>query len=57
VPLWQNMGQEAGKAPAEFLSTHPSSETRIDQLVGQFGKTLKLYNEAKQAGKTPSCSM
>lgn len=56
VPLWQNMGQEAEQAPAEFLSTHPSSETRIDQLVGQFGKTLKLYNEAKQAGKNPSCS-
>ena len=57
VPLWQNMGQEAEEAPAEFLSTHPSSEKRIDQLVDQFGTTLKLYNEAKQAGKTPSCSM
>ena len=57
VPLWQNMGQEAGQAPAEFLSTHPSSEKRIDQLVNQFGTTLKLYNEAKQAGKSPSCSM
>ncbi len=56
VPLWQNMNKEAGEAPAEFLSTHPSSEKRIDQLVAQFGSTLKLYNEAKQAGKTPSCS-
>jgi predicted Zn-dependent protease len=51
------MGEEAGQAPAEFLSTHPSSEKRIDQLVNQFGTTLKLYNEAKQAGKSPSCSM
>ena len=57
VPLWQNMSQEAEEAPAEFLSTHPSSEKRIDQLVGQFGKTLQIYNEAKQAGKSPSCSM
>jgi predicted Zn-dependent protease len=57
VPLWQNMGAEAEEAPAEFLSTHPSSEKRIDQLVGQFGTTLKLYNEAKQAGKAPNCSM
>jgi predicted Zn-dependent protease len=57
VPLWQNMGEEAGQAPAEFLSTHPSSEKRIDQLVNQFGTTLKLYNEAKQAGKSPTCSM
>ena len=47
----------AEEAPAEFLSTHPSSERRIDQLVAQFGTTLKLYNEAQQAGKTPDCSM
>ncbi len=26
VPLWQNMTNEAEEAPAEFLSTHPSSE-------------------------------
>ena len=56
VPLWQNMDKAAGgKAPAEFLSTHPSSEKRIDSLVGQFGTTLKLYNEAQQAGKQPNC--
>jgi len=56
VPLWQNMDKEAGEAPAEFLSTHPSSETRIDQLVGEFGPTLKLYNEAKEAGHVPNCT-
>ena len=43
--------------PAEILSTHPSSETRIDQLVGQFGTTLKLYNEALEAGRRPNCTM
>ena len=57
VPLWQNMDAEAGDAPAEFLSTHPSSETRIDQLVAAFGSALQVYNEAKQAGKNPNCSM
>jgi predicted Zn-dependent protease len=57
VPLWQNMDEEAGNAPAEFLSTHPSSETRIDQLVGQFGTALKHFNEAKQAGRIPNCTM
>jgi len=57
VPLWQNMDGEAGEAPAEILSTHPSSEKRIDQLVGQFGTTLKLYNEAKEAGRIPNCTM
>ena len=57
VPLWQNMGEEAGQAPAEFLSTHPSSEARIDSLVSQFGKTLAIYNEAQQQGKTPNCTL
>ena len=57
VPLWQNMDAEAGDAPAEFLSTHPSSDTRIDQLVAEFGSALKFYNEAKEAGRIPNCSM
>lgn len=56
VPLWQNMSREnKGQKPPEFLSTHPSDETRIDQLVSQFGTSLKLYNEALSAGKQPSC--
>lgn len=55
VDLWQNMSEKAGEAPAEFMSTHPSSDTRIDSLVSQFGKTLVLYNEAKAAGRNPDC--
>ena len=56
VPLWQNMAKVAGgNEPAEFLSTHPSNEKRIDSLVSQFGKTLSLYNEAQQEGRKPAC--
>ena len=55
VPLWQRMDASSDKKPAEFLSTHPSDETRIDQLVGQFGTSLRLYNEAQAAGKVPNC--
>ena len=56
VPLWQNMSREnKGQKPPEFLSTHPSDETRIDQLVSQFGTSLKLYNEALSTGKQPNC--
>ncbi|MDJ0940377.1 MAG: M48 family metallopeptidase [Woeseiaceae bacterium] len=55
VPLWQNMSEQAGEAPAEFLSTHPSSEKRIDSLVSLFGETLALYNQAKAEGKNPNC--
>ena len=55
VPLWQNMNAEADKAPAEFLSTHPSSERRIDQLVSRFGHALPLYNQAQAEGRRPNC--
>ena len=34
VDLWKNMEKEAGgQAPAEFASTHPSSENRIESLI------------------------
>ena len=55
VPLWQNMMKEAGGAPSEFLSTHPSGEKRIDELISQWGDTLPLYNEALESGKSPDC--
>jgi len=55
VPLWQNMMNEAGNEPAEFMSTHPSSEKRIDALVSQWGTTLPLYNEARANGHDPNC--
>jgi predicted Zn-dependent protease len=55
VPLWQNMNAEAGDSPAEFLSTHPSSEKRIDSLVSQWVEALPLYNEAIQDGRVPDC--
>lgn len=55
VPLWQNMMDEAGDAPAEFMSTHPSGEKRIDSLVSQWGTTLVLYNEALAEGRDPNC--
>ena len=55
APLWVNMGNESGSAPAEFLSTHPTSENRIDALVSRFGQTLALYNQAQQEGRNPNC--
>lgn len=56
VPLWQNMGAaNKGQKPPEFLSTHPSDETRINQLIGQWSTALPLYNEALEAGKRPNC--
>ena len=55
APLWVNMGNESEAAPAEFLSTHPSSTTRIDALVSRFGETLAMYNVAQESGHNPNC--
>lgn len=55
VPLWQHMNNVAGDQPAEFLSTHPSNEKRIDALISEWPKTLPVYNEALAAGHVPHC--
>ena len=58
VPLWQNMseGNEESEV-AEFMSTHPSSEKRIEALISEWPKTLPLYNEAQASGLQPNCTM
>jgi predicted Zn-dependent protease len=55
VPLWQRMGQSSGREPAEFMSTHPANETRIENLVSEWQKTLPLYNQALAEGINPDC--
>ncbi len=40
--LWERMGKAAGKAPAEFMSTHPSSETRIRQFKEWMPEALDI---------------
>lgn len=55
VALWKNMREKNKNEPPEFLSTHPSSEDRIDKLVAHYPVALKLYNEARESGKTPDC--
>ncbi|HZW60276.1 MAG TPA: M48 family metalloprotease, partial [Woeseiaceae bacterium] len=55
VELWKNMNaRNEGKIP-EYMSTHPSGETRIQNLVSQYPKALALYNEAQAQGKHPNC--
>jgi len=49
------MNAGAGNRPAEFLSTHPSSETRIENLINEWQKTLPLYNQAVAEGRVTDC--
>ena len=44
-----------GDKPAKFLSTHPSHDTRIEDLQAQMPKALNLQQQASAAGKTPRC--
>jgi len=44
VALWERMGQmSGGGGPSEFMSTHPSHETRIDQLKKWMPEALAIY--------------
>ncbi len=44
VALWERMGQMSdGGAPSEFMSTHPSHETRIDQLKKWMPEAMAIY--------------
>ncbi len=55
VALWQRMDASTDKKPPEFLSTHPSSESRIEALVSEWPKTLPFYNKAVEEGRVPTC--
>ena len=55
IQLWKNMAKKSKLGPAPFLSTHPSGDTRIQDLIEQLPSALKLYNAAQAAGKRPVC--
>ncbi len=55
VKLWENMSRAGGSEPPEFLSTHPSRSTRIEDLQAGMPRALYLYEQARAAGRTPEC--
>jgi predicted Zn-dependent protease len=55
VTLWKNMAEKNESKIPEFMSTHPSGDTRIESLVSQFPTSLAYYNEAKGKGQEPNC--
>ncbi len=56
ITLWQKMAQASqGQQPAEFLSTHPSHDSRIDDLREHMPEAMKLRQQAHAAGKIPRC--
>ncbi|QOL27333.1 M48 family metallopeptidase [Thalassotalea sp. LPB0316] len=53
IKLWQNMAKASGgNQPPEFLSTHPSNQSRIKELRGNLSNSSPLY---KKATAKPNC--
>ncbi|MEY5060835.1 MAG: hypothetical protein RIS45_756, partial [Planctomycetota bacterium] len=51
VGFWRKMGALGGAKPPEFLSTHPSDETRAKRLARQMPEAVRIYDAAK--GRSP----
>ncbi len=50
IRFWQRMESATGSQPPEFLSTHPSHGSRIQQLQALMPKAMEEYNRAPHAG-------
>lgn len=47
IAFWEKMAAQGGERPPEFLSTHPSGETRISQIKSWLPEVMPYYNDAK----------
>jgi len=56
ITLWQNMNAVGGSRPPEFLSTHPSPDSRIDELSRMMPAAKQLQQQARNQGINPDCS-
>jgi len=55
VSLWKNMAAASQGQPPEFLSTHPSHETRIADLEQRIPQDLPIAEQAHKQGRNPNC--
>ena len=56
VSLWQKMAANNKGAPPEWLSTHPSGNTRIAEIEANLPKVMPLYERAKKPAATDTSS-
>jgi predicted Zn-dependent protease len=47
IPFWQRMSSAGGASPPEFLSTHPSDESRIRKLRQFMPEAMKYYTQTR----------
>lgn len=48
ISLWQKMAQVSSGAPPEFLSTHPSRESRMSDLTEYAQRVMPLFEQARK---------
>jgi predicted Zn-dependent protease len=54
IGLWERMAAESkGQAPPEFLSTHPSSDSRIEHLQEVMPQALAYYEASQSRHDSP----
>lgn len=49
ITLWQKMGGASKGAPPQWLSTHPSGNSRIADIEANLPKVMPLYERAKRS--------
>ena len=47
ITLWQKMSKASQGAPPQWMSTHPSGETRIETIKKHIPEVIALYEKAK----------
>ena len=55
VRLWENMNKLSGERQAEFLSTHPAPESRMQNLKRNMPEAETLKRAAWKKGLKPAC--
>lgn len=54
--FWKNMEAAGGGKTPEFLSTHPSDQTRTAALQNRIAQEMPAYDKAVAEGRRPKCS-
>lgn len=52
ISFWKRMEQAGGRQPPEFMSTHPSHETRVQRLGEMMPRALEEYSRAGALAET-----
>ncbi|GAB3262455.1 M48 family metallopeptidase [Chitinimonas naiadis] len=50
INLWKKMSEASQGQPPQFLSTHPSNQTRISEMQALMPRVLPLYDAARKKG-------